>query len=186
MAFKPEGTRMTALALGGLLLGAVAICSQTVVNRGFYAMQNTLLPAVYGTIAVIASLPIYWICLKMYGLLGVALAISASALIQVVVLFAAWNRHSGNKGSTQVYGTFLKTAAAGSLLGIVLWLTQRYVVQWIDPTSFSRSVLIILALCSLFMLCMTLGGWLFKVEGIQYLGTRIIQRLRSQPDSSAA
>ena len=50
---------MTALALGGLLVGAVAICAQTVVNRGFYAMQNTLLPAFYGTVAVIASLPVY-------------------------------------------------------------------------------------------------------------------------------
>jgi putative peptidoglycan lipid II flippase len=186
MAFKPEDTRMTALALGGLLLGAVAICSQTVVNRGFYAMQNTLLPAVYGTLAVIASLPIYWLGLKMYGLLGVALAISVSALIQVAVLFAAWNRHSGNKGSHQVYGTFFKTAVAGILLGIVLWLARWYLVQWIDPASFSGSVLIILVLGSLFMLGMALGGWLFKVEAIQYLGTRIIQRLRSQPDSSAS
>jgi putative peptidoglycan lipid II flippase len=186
MAFQPEDTRMTALALGGLLLGAVAICSQTVVNRGFYAMQNTLLPAIYGTLAVIASLPIYWLGLKMYGLLGVALAISVSALIQVAVLFAAWNRYSGNKGSIEVFETFLKTVLAGILLGVILWLARWYAVQWIDPTSFSGSVLVILALGTLFMLCMALGGWLFKVEGIQYLGTHIIQRLWPQPDSSAS
>jgi putative peptidoglycan lipid II flippase len=186
MAFKPEDTRMTALALGGLLLGAVAICSQTVVNRGFYAMQNTLLPAVYGTIAVMASLPIYWLGLQMYGLLGVAVAISVSAIIQVTVLFAAWNRRSGNKGSLQVYGTFLKTAMAGILLGIVLWLARCYVVQWIDPASFSGSVLMILVIGTLFMLCMALGGWLFKVEGIRSVGTRIIQRLRSRTDGRAA
>jgi putative peptidoglycan lipid II flippase len=157
-----------------------------VVNRGFYAMQNTLLPAIYGTLAVITSLPIYWLGLKMYGLLGVALAISVSALIQVAVLFAAWNRYSGNKGSIEVNGTFFKTALVGILLGIVLRLARWVVVHWIDPTSFSASVLMILVLGTLFMLRMALGGWLFKVEGIQYLGTRIIRRLRSQPDSSAA
>jgi putative peptidoglycan lipid II flippase len=157
-----------------------------VVNRGFYAMQNTLLPAIYGTLAVIASLPIYWLGLKMYGLLGVALAISVSALIQVAVLFAAWNRYSGNKGSIEVFETFLKTVLAGILLGVILWLARWYAVQWIDPTSFSGSVLVILALGTLFMLCMALGGWLFKVEGIQYLGTHIIQRLWPQPDSSAS
>ena len=36
---------MTAPVLGCLMAGAVAFASQTVVNRGFYAMQNTLLPA---------------------------------------------------------------------------------------------------------------------------------------------
>jgi putative peptidoglycan lipid II flippase len=186
MAFTPEDTRMTALALGGLLLGAVAICSQTVVNRGFYAMQNTLLPALYGSISVIASLPIYWLGLKMYGLLGVALAISVSAIIQVAVLFAAWNRRSGNTGSLQVYGTLLKTMMAGALLGIILWLARWKVVQWIDPTSFSGSIMVILMIGSLFALSMALGGWLFKVEAIHYLGTRIVQRLRPQPGRRAA
>jgi putative peptidoglycan lipid II flippase len=186
MAFNPEDTRMTALALGGLLLGAVAICAQTVVNRGFYAMQNTLLPAVYGTIAVMASLPIYWLGLKMYGLLGVALAISVSSIIQVAVLFSAWNHRSGNKGSLQVYGAFLKAALTGILLGTILWLARCFVVQRIDPASVSGSILTILVIGTLFMLCMALAGWLFKVEGIQSVSTRILQRLRSRQDGKAA
>jgi putative peptidoglycan lipid II flippase len=185
-AFHPEDTRMTALALGGMTLGAVAICAQTVVNRGFYAMQNTLLPAVYGTIAVIACLPVYWLGLKMYGLLGVALAISVSAIIQVAVLFAVWNHRSGNQGSLQVYGTFLKATMAGTLLGGVLWQARRYVIQWIDPVSFSGSIWVILAMVALFVLCMGLGGWLFKVEGVHYIGNRLIGRLRSNPEKRPA
>jgi putative peptidoglycan lipid II flippase len=177
-AFHPEDTRMTALALGGLLVGAVAISAQTVVNRGFYAMQNTLLPAVYGTIAVIVSLPIYWIGLKTYGLFGVALAISISAIIQVVVLFAAWNRRSQNTESAQVYGTFAKSALAGIPLGGMLWLSRHLLLQWIDPTSFYGSAGIIAATTALFIGCLALGGWLFKVEGIHYVGTRLFGRLR--------
>ncbi len=177
-AFHPEDTRMTAMALGGLLVGAVAISAQTVVNRGFYAMQNTLLPAIYGTIAVIVSLPIYWIGLKIYGLLGVALAISISAIIQVTVLFAAWNRRSRNKESVQVYGTFAKAALAGIPLGGVLWFSRQALLQWVDPASFYGSAAIIAATTALFIGCMALGGWFFKVESIHYVGTRLLGRLR--------
>jgi putative peptidoglycan lipid II flippase len=177
-AFHADDTRMTALALGGLLVGAVAISAQTVVNRGFYAMQNTLLPAVYGTIAVIVSLPIYWIGLKTYGLLGVALAISLSAIIQVAVLFMAWNRRSDNRESLRVYATFAKVVLAGFPLGGLLWLVRRSLAQWIDPASFSGSAAIIVATSAVFVGCMALGGWLFKVEGVHYVGTRLLGRLR--------
>jgi putative peptidoglycan lipid II flippase len=177
-AFQAEDTRMTALALVGLLVGAVAISAQTVVNRGFYAMQNTLLPAVYGTLAVIVSLPVYWIGLKIYGLLGVALAISISAMIQVAVLFMAWNRRSGNEESVRVYGTFARALLAGLPLGGVLWFWRRALLQWIDPASFSGSLAVIVATAALFVGCMALGGWLFKVEAIHYVGARLLQRLR--------
>jgi putative peptidoglycan lipid II flippase len=176
--FHPEDTRMTALALIGLLAGAVAFAAQTVVNRGFYAMQNTLLPAVYGTLAVIASLPLYWIGLKTWGLMGVALAISVSAMLQVVVLFATWNRRSGNKESTQVYSTFAKTVVAAVPLGAVLWLTRSTLVQWIDPTSFFGSIWIIAITGAIFVVCMALGGWWFRVESIRYAGKRLMGRLR--------
>jgi putative peptidoglycan lipid II flippase len=177
--FGPLDTQMTAIALSGLLVGAVAIAAMTVVNRGFYAMQNTLLPAVYGTIAVGISLPVYWLGLKMYGLFGVALAISVSALIQVGVLFSVWNRRSHNVSKGLVYLTYLKSTVAGLPLGAVLWLMHRYLAQMIDPSTFRGSVLVIFGVTIPFLVMMVLGGWIFNVEGIRYIGSRLTQRVRS-------
>lgn len=177
--FGPRDTQMTAIALSGLLVGAFAIAAMTVVNRGFYAMQNTLLPAIYGTIAVGISLPVYWLGLKMYGLIGVALAISVSAIIQVSVLFAVWNRRSHNVEKGLVYLTYIKTAMAGLPLGAVLWLTHRYLAQIIDPSTFHGSVLVICGVAIPFSVMMALGGWIFKVEGIRYIGDQLTQRVRS-------
>lgn len=177
--FGPMDTQMTAIALSGLLVGAVAIAAMTVVNRGFYAMQNTLLPAVYGTLAVAISLPVYWLGLKLYGLIGVSLAISVSAFIQVGVLFSVWNRRSHNVGKRLVYLTYLKTAGAGLPLGAVLWTTHQYMVRIIDPSTFHGSVLVICGATMLFLVLMGLGGWIFKIEGIRYIGDRITQRMRS-------
>jgi putative peptidoglycan lipid II flippase len=175
--FLPKDTQMTAIALSGLLVGAFSIAAMTVVNRGFYAMQNTLLPAVYGTIAVVVSLPVYWLGLKIYGLIGVALAISISAIIQAWVLFAVWNRRSHNAQSVLVYVTYMKTAIASLPLGGILWLIHRYLVRIIDPTEFVSSVFIIVGVTIVFVMLMTLGGWIFKVEGIQHIGKRLIHRV---------
>jgi putative peptidoglycan lipid II flippase len=177
--FSPKDTQMTAIALGGMLVGAVAIAAMTVVNRGFYAMQNTLLPAVYGTIAVIASLPVYWLGLKMYGLVGVALAISVSAIIQVAVLFAVWNRRSHNTKSVVVYTTYIKSAMAGVPLGAVLWVAHRALMHLIDPATFHGSIIVICSVGLLFIALMALGGWIFKVEGIRYVVNQLIRRLGS-------
>ena len=177
--FLSKDTQMTAIALGGMLVGAVAIAAMTVVNRGFYAMQNTLLPAVYGTIAVVASLPVYWLGLKMFGLVGVALAISVSAIIQVVMLFAVWNRRSHNTQSVVVYTTYIKSAMAGVPLGAILWVAHRLLVHRIDPATFLGSIIVIAGVTLLFIALMTLGGWIFKVEGIRYMGNQLIRRLDS-------
>ncbi len=176
--FLPKDTQMTAIALSGMLVGAVAITAMTVVNRGFYAMQNTLLPAVYGTIAVVASLPIYWFGLKMFGLFGVALAISMSAIIQVVLLFAIWNRHSRNTKSMRVYITYIKSVLSAVPLGVVLWAAHRILVNHIDPTTVYGNIIVITGVTILFIALMALGGWIFKVEGIRVVGDRFISRLR--------
>jgi putative peptidoglycan lipid II flippase len=176
--FGPRDTQMTAIALSGMLVGAFAIAAMTVVNRGFYAMQNTLLPAVYGTIAVGISLPVYWLGLKTYGLMGVALAISLSAIIQVSVLFAVWNRHSHNVEKGLVYLTTIKTVVAGLPLGTALWLIHRYVAQVIDLSTFQGSVLVICCVAIPFIGLMAFGGWIFKVEGIRYIGAQLTRRFR--------
>jgi putative peptidoglycan lipid II flippase len=181
--FGPEDTKMTAVALSGLLVGAFAIASMTVVNRGFYAMQNTLMPAIYGTVAVVVSLPVYWIGLKMYGLLGVALAISISSILQVALLFIVWNRRSGNVESRSVYLSCLKTMAAGIPIGAVLWLTHHLLTQKIDPTPLHGSLLVISGVSVVFLAIMAAGGWLFRVEGIRYIGGHLIGRLRAANQS---
>jgi putative peptidoglycan lipid II flippase len=177
--FVPKDTQMTAIALGGMLVGAAAIAAMTVVNRGFYAMQNTLLPAVYGTIAVMASLPVYWLGLKMFGLLGVALAVSVSAIFQVIVLFMAWNRHSANVDSTTVYAATFKSILASVPLGAILWATHKMVAHHFDPARLHGSIIVISVVTVVYVTLMALGGWIFKVEGIREIEGRVMDRLRA-------
>ncbi|MGD8444308.1 MAG: murein biosynthesis integral membrane protein MurJ, partial [Desulfobacterales bacterium] len=74
--FDAAATALTAEVLIYLMIGTFAFAAYTVVVRGYFASQNTLFPALYGTIVVIVSVPLYLLGMNLLGVRGVALAVS--------------------------------------------------------------------------------------------------------------
>jgi putative peptidoglycan lipid II flippase len=171
--FSPEDTKMTALTLSCLMVGAIAFISQTVVNRGFYATQNTLLPALFGTMAVVLSLPMYWAGLKLFGVAGVGLAISASAILQTIFLFSVWNRRSNNTAAVGVYQAYLKAAIGALVIGAILWPVHGALQMRSDSQTLISNLAVIVFVSGVFVLLTGLWGWIFKIEAIQYVFSRI-------------
>ncbi len=174
--FTAADTQATALALAGMSVGAVAFSAQTVVNRGFYALQNTLLPTVYGSLAVLLSLPLYWIGLKALGVLGIGLAISASAMAQVGVLYAVWNRRSRNTGSGAVYRFYFKSLLISLPVAGVLLASQHFLLAWIGGRSLWGALVLIAIQTLLFLLLMAAATWLFKIEEARALWRKLAGR----------
>jgi putative peptidoglycan lipid II flippase len=177
--FTPEDTKMTALTLSCLMVGAIAFISQTVVNRGFYATQNTLLPAVFGSVAVVLSLPLYWVGLKMMGVTGVGLAISASALLQTIFLFSVWNRRSNNTGAIGVYRAYLNAAIGTLVIGAILWLVHSVLQMSLGSQTLITNLAVISIISGVFIILTGLWGWIFKIEVIQYAFSRVASLVKS-------
>ena len=57
-AFDSEATALTARVLLFLMPTSVAMAAFAIVVRGYYAVQNTLFPAVFSTVAILLSLPL--------------------------------------------------------------------------------------------------------------------------------
>jgi putative peptidoglycan lipid II flippase len=169
---------MTAPVLGWLMLGAVAFATQTVVNRGFYALQNTLLPAVYGTLAVMASIPLYWAGLHWMGVDGVGLAVSLSALVQVALLYAIWNRRSRNAGSRAVYRFFGKMVLLCLPLGIALWGLHWGIAARLAADTFPGALLTAVLVGLAFLLLLLILGHGLRIREITRLLERLPLRLR--------
>jgi len=174
--FTRADVLMTAPVLGCLMLGAVAFASQTVVNRGFYAMQNTLLPTAYGTLAVILSLPFYYFGMKWMGLKGVGLAVAVSAIVQVAIMFVIWNRRSGNAGSGEVYRFFLKMVLVSIPLAGLLMVLRRWIVTMVEPHTFYGSFVTAAALGSAFLVLLLILGYGFRIREITVLLQRLTRR----------
>lgn len=175
--FDAAATATTSQLLVFLMIGAFAFAAQTVVVRGFYAMQNTLLPAIYGTIAVIFSLPVFYFGMQKMGVNGVALAISFSAILQVVWFYYIWNRKIQNPGSKSVYFFYFRIFLLSVPIVILLEGLKGQLYHYINFDTLIGCVVIALITGTIFLFLLLSGGYLLKIEEIRILFQRIYSRL---------
>jgi putative peptidoglycan lipid II flippase len=174
--FDAAATAQTSGILVYLMIGAVAFAAQTVVVRGYYAIQNTLFPAIYSTIGVIISLPLYMLGMKLMGAGGVALAISISAILQVILLYLLWNRKSINPESREVYMGYVKMLLITLLAGLILEGLRMGLARWICMKGLACSLLIAGGIGLLFMFLLFVTGYLFKIREITETLGRIFKK----------
>jgi putative peptidoglycan lipid II flippase len=176
--FDPGATRLTAEVLVFLLAGAFAFSAYTVVVRGYYALQDTLFPALFGSLAVGASIPLYILGLRAMGAGGVALAISASGVLQVAVLYLLWSRRSGNAARGEVLRFYGKSALLGLAMAPPLSAFRGLLLGRLDPGSAAGSLAVILLTGALFGVLMLAAAYGLKIREITELAARAGRLLR--------
>jgi putative peptidoglycan lipid II flippase len=149
--FDQAATALTAQVLLFLMTGAFAFAAQTVVVRGYYAMQNTLLPAAIVSFTVLLSVPIYIIGMNLMGVSGIALAISISSILQVMLLYFVWNRTSGNSQSRKVYLFYGRMFILAAILGGILEPLKNLIHLQLAENTFFNSLIICLIVGTLFL-----------------------------------
>jgi putative peptidoglycan lipid II flippase len=88
--FGAMDTEQTSLLLRILLIVVFCWGFQQVLGRGFYARQDTLTPAVLGTLVTLLSLPIYYFLTHRFAAVGVALASAISIALYTIALTGWW------------------------------------------------------------------------------------------------
>jgi putative peptidoglycan lipid II flippase len=174
--FDAAATAKTADILVYLMIGAFAFAAQTIVVRGYYAMQNTLFPAIYSTIGVLISVPFYILGMKLMGAGGVALAISISAILQVVLLYTIWNRKSLNPESREVYRGYAKMLILSIPAGLILEGLRTVMAGWLGVKALAGSLLIAGGIGLVFLSLLFAAGYLFKIREITETLRRLFQK----------
>ena len=175
--FDSVATGHTATVLVFMLVGAFAFAANTIVPRAYYAMQDTLFPAIYGTIAVLLSIPLYLLGLKMMGANGVALAASVSAILQVLMLYALWNRKNDNEGRA-VYLFYLKMMVFSAPLGLILTWLKSTALSGIDASTFFGSLTVCMIIGAVFVLILLVTGYSLKIQEVTDLVARLTAKLK--------
>lgn len=176
--FDAAATVLTSQVLLFIMIGAFAFAAQTIVVRGYYAVQNTLFPAIYGTVAVLLSIPVYFVGMFKMGAAGVALAISFSAIFQVALLYVLWNKKSENKESLKVYWFYLWTILLSIPLGLFLEFFKKTFLPGFDSTTFGGSLAVSTLISLVFVVMVVSAGYVLGIKEIKDLLNRILEKIK--------
>jgi len=115
----------TAATLRVFSLGMFAWGAQNILARGFYAARDTLTPAIVGTVLTFLNLPLYWLLVRRYQHLGLAMASSAGIIAYTLLLFVLLNRRTKNRESAEMVWFFVKVTGASVIAaGLCFKLTE--------------------------------------------------------------
>ncbi len=108
-----------------LLLAVSCWGFQQVLGRGYYARQDTVTPAVIGTLTTLVSVPIYVFGTRHLASYGVALASSLSVVLYSGILSLWWRRRFGGEAFDGLGNVFLKVLALSLLAGLPALLVVK-------------------------------------------------------------
>lgn len=176
--FDAAATELTSQILIFFLIGVFAFSAQTVVVRGFYAMGNTLFPAIFMTAAVLISVPFYFYAMHIMGARGIALAVSLSSILQVILLYGLWNKKRKNKESHKVYWFYVKIIIISLAIGVVLeWFKSKF-LYGIDTSTFTGSIAVLGLIGTVFLGLFFLGGYIFKIQEITEIKNSVGKKIK--------
>ncbi|MDD9305110.1 MAG: murein biosynthesis integral membrane protein MurJ [Desulfobacter sp.] len=168
-AFDTHAVELTAGVLPYFMIGAFAFSAQTIVSRGYFAVQNTLFPALFSTVCVLLSLPLIYAGMISMGIKGVALGLSLSVALTCGLLFETWNRKTQNTEKHEVYRFFFVLVLVSSGLGAMLQGVYLLVIQLILPGSLINNLMICALMGIVFLFMFGLIGKIFHIPEIHTL-----------------
>jgi putative peptidoglycan lipid II flippase len=161
------------------MAGAFAFSAQTFVARGFYALENTLYPAVVSTLCMLAGLPVIYGCMKVFGVTGVASGLSLTVIVSSFALYGSWNRKTRNPGDTGVYLFLVKLSLASLVMGGILSGIHQMLTRLMPPTAFVPAMIICIVTGLVFLMLMPVAARLLRIPEIMTFYEKTARRLLS-------
>lgn len=132
--FDPTSTQLTASALGCYAIGIVAFSLDGLLVGTFYALRNMRTPVVVGIAAVLCDIVLAWLLMQRFGHVGIALSVSITKTIKVVILGLLLRRclPAGDPGT--MVQLLVRLAGAASILAVVCGF-MAWRLDWCVPRS---------------------------------------------------
>ncbi|CAM3562155.1 murein biosynthesis integral membrane protein MurJ [Erysipelothrix urinaevulpis] len=119
---NPAALVLTSQTLFFYAIGTVGYSLRDVLTRTFYAMHDSFTPVISGIIAVAVNLGLNLYFAPRYGVPGLALATSLSALVSVALLYVSLHRKLPGIGLKQFTISAMKTLFSGLLMALLVYL----------------------------------------------------------------
>jgi putative peptidoglycan lipid II flippase len=185
--FTVADAQETATVLACLCLGLSGWATQTVISRGFYALESTWLPTIIGTAVAVVMVPVYIVLRQQNGTIG--LAIASSVAITIYVLLLGWSqrkrfeREAVARGATLagaqgMLGAVLRLALAAAIAAGLGLLVRAQVLNWLPDMHVATILLRATLLCTFGISSYAILAWLSGVQELAEIKDIVIFRFR--------
>ncbi len=167
-SFPWPATLLAGKTLGVLAFSASFYAVMQLIIRGFYALHDTKTPLYVGLAAAIfdAILGVIGVWVLNWGIVGIAFALSTTAILETSVLSVLLYRQISSSGYwKEILIPLLKMMGISFITGLGLWLPMRLLDQFIFDTTHTVPLLVLTIITSAFGMGIYLGlSYLLKVE----------------------
>ena len=134
--YTASDTAATAGALQALSVGIFAWSAQSLLTRGFYALQNSRIPVISGICVSVVFIFMNWFVVKhtSFGVVGLGLSTSIAATIHATALTILLSRRLNGIRGMLLFVSVVKTLIATTGLGVATW-TVRNGLEILFPLS---------------------------------------------------
>lgn len=122
-AVTQENIHLISTILVFYCIGIVGYSAQQILNRGFYAVQDTKSPVTINAFVLLFNMIISFILVKLMAHRGLALAYSMSGLLSMIVLGMGLRHKIGRYGGRALAKAILQSLIASLVMGIVVYFT---------------------------------------------------------------
>jgi putative peptidoglycan lipid II flippase len=130
-AFGPADVAATRSALMGYAVGLIGLILVKVLAPGFYARQDIATPVRFAIISLVATQAMNAMFIGSLGHAGLALAIGLAACLNAALLWRGLIKRDMYRPLPGWPLFLAKVAAAGALMGAVLWWLAPADTQWL-------------------------------------------------------
>lgn len=125
-----ESVEMAANALLFYCIGLVGYSAQQLLNRGFYALQDSKSTVVINVLSLIINIALSFILVGPLGYIGLATAYSVSGLVSMLLLLVFLRRKLGHMDGKRM----LKSTLQSIIAAIVMAIAVAFFTNWSENT----------------------------------------------------
>jgi len=165
-AFDETSARLTAEVLLFYAPGILAYGIRDIINRAFYALQDTKTPMINSVIGLAINIVLNAVLVKYMGITGLALATTISAITtSLLLLFSFKKIHKVSYRKISI--AFVKVVASSAIMGIGVYLFYKAIAVYLG-TSFVLRLLGLLLSTVVGIIIYIVSIKIFRVEEYAY------------------
>jgi putative peptidoglycan lipid II flippase len=180
--FTPGDTFQTAMALACYAIGLTAYSADRVLAPSFYALRNARIPMLVSLLSIVTNYAVakFTVDYLKIGHIGLALSISAVAIVNFAILFFFMRRKLDGIEGRSLLSTFAKVMLASAAMGAVCWLVSNRIENNLGLQGLFARLINVSASIAVGVVVFYLGARLLKVGELTQLTGAIERKFRER------